>query len=111
MKMDSLDLVFKALAHPIRRRILDLVADQDGCNVNQVCSHFEVSRISVLRHINVLEEAGLLTSEKRWRDRLLYFNAVPIQLIYDRWTSKYSALWARDLARIKYAIESEEEPL
>ena len=107
MKMESQDLVFKALAHPIRRKILDLVHAEDGCNVNEVCSHFEVSRIAVLRHINVLEKAQLLTSGKRWRERLLYFNAMPIQLIYDRWTSQYSALWAQDLARIKYAVEKD----
>jgi DNA-binding transcriptional ArsR family regulator len=108
MRLESLDRAFKALAHPTRRRILDLVHADPGCNVNDLCTHFEVSRTAVIGHVNVLEEAELLISEREWRDRRLYFNVVPIQVIYDRWTSKYSALWAEDLARLKYAVESEE---
>lgn len=108
MRPDSLDPVFKALANPVRRRILDLVHVDAGCNVNDVCGHFAVTRTAVLGHLNVLEEAGLLLSEREWRERKLYFNAMPIQAIYDRWTSKYSALWAEGLAQLKYAVETEE---
>ncbi len=107
MTIESQDGVFKALASPVRRKILDLVHAHSGCNVNDLCGHFGISRIAVLRHVNLLEEADLLVSEKRWRERLLFFNPMPIQQIYDRWTSEYSALWARDLTRLKYAVEEE----
>ena len=103
-----MDLVFSALAHPTRRRILDIVRENSGCSVNDVASHFEISRIGVMKHLWVLEDAGLLLSEKEGRTRRLYFNAVPIQMIYDRWTSEYSALWAGGLTRFKYAIEDDE---
>ena len=109
MRANDLDATFKALASPIRRAILDLVLAEPGSNVGDICRQFELSRIAVLRHVNVLEEAGLLVSEREWRERRLYFNAVPIQMIYDRWTSKYSALWARDLAHLKFEVENKEE--
>jgi predicted transcriptional regulator len=67
-----------------------------------------VSRIAVLKHVRVLEQAGLLYSEKRGRTRQLYFNVVPIQMIHDRWTTEYSALWASRLTEIKYKVEAEE---
>ena len=106
MKPESQDKLFSALAHVSRRKILDLVLADPGCNVNDICGHFEMSRIAVLKHINLLEDAGLLISEREWRDRRLYFNVVPIQQIYDRWTSKYSALWASALHDIKLQVES-----
>lgn len=110
MKSASQDKIFSSLANASRRRILDIVLANPGCNINDVCEYFEMSRIAILRHINVLEDAGLLVSERRWRERLLYFNAVPIQLIYERWTSKYSALWAATLTDIKHQVESKGDP-
>ncbi len=98
--------VFTALAHARRRRILDIVRENGGCSVNDVAAHFDISRIAVMKHLRVLEEAGLLISEKEGRTRHLYFNAVPIQMIYDRWTTEYSALWASKLTRLKYSVES-----
>ncbi len=74
--------------------------------MNDVSAYFDISRIAVMKHLNVLEEAGLLISEKKGRIRRLYFNAVPIQMIYDRWTSEYSALWAGKLTRLKYSVEN-----
>lgn len=103
---DGIDEVFAALAHAARRKILDIVKDQPGCNVNDVCDHFEMSRIGVMKHLRILEQANLITSEKQGRVRKLYFNAVPIQMIYDRWTTEFSAYWAAGLTRIKYRIES-----
>lgn len=103
---ESMDAVFAALASASRRRILDIVNETPGCNVNHVCGFFAMSRIMVMKHLGVLERAGLVHSEKRGRDRKLFFNAVPIQMIYDRWTTQYSALWASRLTRIKYRIES-----
>lgn len=101
-----MDSVFQALAHEHRRLILDIVRDQPGCSVNEVCGHFDTSRIAVMKHLRVLEDADLIWSEKQGRTRHLFFNAVPIQMIYDRWTTKYSQFWASRLADIKYRVES-----
>lgn len=100
-----MDAIFAALAHESRRRILDIVREDSGCSVNDVAEHFDISRIAVMKHLNTLEEVGLLISEKVGRTRRLYFNPVPIQMIYDRWTSEYSALWAGGMTRLKYAVE------
>ncbi len=105
MKNDTLNPIFQALANPLRRRMLDIVKQQPGCNVNDVCAEFDMSRIAVMKHLNRLQDAQLVHSEKQGRDRRLYFNVVPIQLIYDRWTHEYSAWWASRLVDIKYAIE------
>lgn len=101
-----MDAVFQALGNPSRRRILDILKDEPGCNVNNVCKHFKTSRIAVMKHLRILEDAGLIHSEKHGRDRRLYFNAVPIRMIHDRWTTEYSTLWAGRLTEIKYRIES-----
>ncbi len=100
-----MDNVFQALASAPRRRILDIVRETPGCNVSEVCRYFDVSRIAVMKHLAVLEPAGLLISEKRGRTRRLYFNAAPIQLIYERWTTEYSGLWASRLTAFKRQVE------
>ena len=105
MSEDPLGAVFGALASDSRRRILDIVKASPGCSVNHVAEHFEMSRIAVMKHLRVLEDAGLIRSQKPGRTRQLYFNAVPIQRIYDRWTTEYSALWAERLTRVKYRVE------
>src|SRR5262245_60879230 len=107
MQSDEMDAVFQALAHPDRRRILDIVKNDAGCSVESVCRYFAVTRIAVLKHLRVLEQAGLIHSEKPGRTRKLYFNVVPIQMIYDRWTTDYSALWAARLTEVKYKVEAE----
>lgn len=105
MRPESLDSVFAALSHESRRRILDIVRENGGCSVNEVAEHFDISRIAVMKHLRVLEDAGLMISEKVGRTRRLYFNAIPIQMIYDRWTTEYSALWASTMTRLKYSVE------
>jgi predicted transcriptional regulator len=107
MKPESMDQLFQALAHRSRRKILDLVGSMPGCSVNDVCRHFETSRIAVIKHLRVLEATQLILVQKNGRRRELYFNVVPIQLIYDRWTSQYSAFWASRAADLKFQIESE----
>ena len=102
-----MDAVFEALAHPDRRRILDLVKNNPGCYLNQICPRFQVSRIALMKHLRVLEACRLITSQQEGRRRRLYHNAVPIQMIYDRWTTEYSALWASHITRVKYAVESQ----
>lgn len=106
MRADDMDAVFAALAHPDRRRIMDLLKAQPGCTVGDVAGTFSTSRIAVMKHLRVLEEAGLLTSQREGRMRRLYHNPVPIQMIYDRWTTEYSALWAAHLTGVKYKVES-----
>lgn len=105
MKTDSMNHVFHALASATRREVLDIVRDNPGCSVTRVCRHFDVSRIAVMKHLTVLEKAGLLISEKRGRTRSLFFNTVPIQMIHERWTSDYSEMWASKLTAFKYNIE------
>lgn len=101
----DMEAVFQALAHESRRRMLDIVKENPGIGVGQLASEFDVSRVAVIKHLAVLEEAMLVVSEKEGRMRRLYFNAVPIQMIYDRWTSEYSAYWSGGVARLKYLSE------
>lgn len=105
----DMDLLFQALAHASRRRILDIVKAKPGIAVGALASRFDSTRIAVMKHITVLEQAGLLYSEKDGRTRRLYFNAVPIQMIYDRWTTEYSAYWTGQVAAIKYRAEARLE--
>jgi predicted transcriptional regulator len=109
MPTDSMDAVFLALACPTRRKILDVVKEQPGCGVKHVAKFFAMSRIAVMKHLRVLVDAGLLLSEKEGRNRKLYFNCVPIQMIYDRWTTEYSALWASRMTEVKYRVEAKEK--
>ncbi len=105
MKPESTDKVFHALASGVRREMLDIVRDQPGCNVGEVSRHFDVSRIAVMKHLAVLEQAGLLISEKKGRTRSLYFNTVPIQMIHAHWSTEFSALWAGKLTAFRYRLE------
>lgn len=106
MTPDAMDATFQALASATRRQMLDIVKATPGCNVNEVCAYFDISRIAVMKHLGVLEDAKLLTSEKQGRERRYYFNAVPIRMVYDRWTTEFSGLWADRLTRIKYRVEA-----
>src|SRR5262245_27582912 len=111
MKPDQMDAIFSALASEPRRRILDILKKEPGCNVDRVTEFFAMGRIAVMKHIAVLAAAGLVLSEKIGRERRLWFNAVPIQMIYDRWTSEFSAYWAGGLTSIKYRLENAPIPI
>jgi len=112
MKPDEMDAVFAALASEPRRRILDVLKKEPGCNVNRVTEFFgDMGRIAVMKHLAVLEGANLVISEKVGRERLLWFNPVPVHMIYDRWTSEFSAYWAGRLARVKYRLENAPVPI
>lgn len=102
----DMDAVFAALAHETRRRILDLLIAKPGAGVGEIAGGFDVSRIAIMKHLTVLEDAQLIVSEKQGRTRRLYFNAAPIQMIYDRWTDEYSAYWASEVTRLKYFSEA-----
>lgn len=104
--MDEMGAVFHALGSATRRRILDIVKAEPGCAVGEVARHFDTTRIAVMRHLRVLEEAELLISRREGRRRRLYHNAVPIQLIHDRWTTEYGALWSGRMAEVKYRVEA-----
>ena len=102
---DDMNQIFHALAHEIRRTVLDLLRDQPGLGVGELAKSFDVSRIAVMNHLAVLEKAGLISSEKRGRKRHLYLNAAPIQMINDRWVNEFSGYWSNKLNAIKYAAE------
>lgn len=102
----SQDLVFAALAHPARRRMLDLLVESPGATVKAIASHFEFSRIAAMKHLATLEAAELVSSERRGRTRRLFFNPIPIQRIYDRWTTQYSAFWAARMTDIQARVEA-----
>ena len=102
------DAVFAALAHPARRRILDLLVASPGSSVKAIAGHFDFSRIATMKHLATLESAELIISEKSGRVRKHYFNAIPIQRIYDRWTTSYGSFWAGRLADIQTRVEARE---
>ena len=105
MRDEQVDRVFAALAHQSRRRMLDLLMAAPGIGVGALATHFDMSRIAVMKHLRVLEEAELVLSKKQGRTRHLFLNPVPIQLVYDRWTTQYSAFFAARMADIKTRVE------
>jgi len=109
MTPDALDAVFFALASEPRRRVLDVLKAEPGCNLVRVCEFLpEIGRFAVMKHLGVLERAGLVISQRQGRERRLWFDATPIQLVYERWTTEFSAYWAARLTRLKYSAEGAE---
>lgn len=104
-----MDTILQALGNESRRRMLDIVKDEPGISVGALAKEFDVSRIAVMKHLAVLEDANLIVSEKDGRLRRLYFNVVPIQMIHERWTTEYSAYWAGQVTRIKYLAEARHQ--
>ncbi len=103
-----MDEVFKALADPTRRGLLDELFKQDGQTLSALEGRLPMSRFGVMKHLRVLEEAGLITTRKRGREKLHFLNPVPIRLVHDRWVSKYAEPWASALSQLKDEIEEEE---
>lgn len=103
----ELDAVFAALASSARRRLLDLLKAAPGSTVGALGAHFdgEMGRFGVMKHLGVLEAAGLVISEREGRERRLWFNPVPIQLIHERWNSELSVYWASKLTQLQYRAE------
>lgn len=107
MEMDhALDRVFRALADPARRRILDLLKQRPGSTVGEICEDFELTRFAVMKHIRVLEDTNLISHVREGRSKHLYLNVIPLQLLNDRWLSDYSKLWAGKLTALKYELEN-----
>src|ERR1700679_1817230 len=103
MRMD--DDVFKALADSTRRGLLDALFRQDGQTLSALEQHLPMTRFGVMKHLKVLEQAGLVTSKRRGREKLHFLNAVPIRLVHDRWGSKYAEPWAAGLSDLKHEME------
>jgi DNA-binding transcriptional ArsR family regulator len=101
------DEVFKALADSTRRELLDRLRERDGQSLSALEVGLPMSRFGVMKHLRVLEEAGLVTTRKRGREKLHFLNPVPIRLIHDRWVSKYAEPWASALSELKQEMEDE----
>jgi uncharacterized protein YndB with AHSA1/START domain/DNA-binding transcriptional ArsR family regulator len=99
------DIVFKALADPTRRSLLDELFRQDGQTLSSLEERFDMTRFGVMKHLKLLEEAGLVVTRRHGRQKLHFLNPVPIQLVHDRWVSKYAELWAAGLTGLKQRLE------
>jgi DNA-binding transcriptional ArsR family regulator len=103
--MDDDDAVFKALADPTRRHLLDRLFEGDGRTLTDLESELEMTRFGVMKHLRVLEDAGLVVRRKSGRESLHFLNPVPIRLIHDRWIDKYTEHRVSALADLKNRLE------
>ena len=99
------DLVFKALADPTRRSLLDKLFARDGRTLTELESEFDMTRFGVMSHLRVLEDAGLVVTRRSGREKLHFLNPVPIRLIHDRWIDKYTERQVSALTRLKSTLE------
>ena len=106
---EPLEAVWPALADPTRRQLLDLLRHGPR-TTGALCGEFDMSRYGVMKHLGVLEAAGLVTVRRKGRERFNYLNAVPLRLVYERWVDKFSNLWARSLLDLKQLAEQPEQP-
>jgi uncharacterized protein YndB with AHSA1/START domain/DNA-binding transcriptional ArsR family regulator len=104
-----MDAVFKALADPTRRRMLDELFKQDGQTLSELERRLPMTRFGVMKHLRVLEEAGLVVTRRRGREKLHFLNPVPIRLVHDRWVSKFAEPWVAALSGLKKSIEENGE--
>jgi DNA-binding transcriptional ArsR family regulator len=102
------DVVFRALAAPSRRKLLDELFRKDGQTLGELERKLPISRFGVMKHLGVLEEANLVATRRRGREKLHFLNPVPIRMIHDRWVSKYAEPLAATLSGIKRELEEEE---
>ena len=101
------DQVFRALADPTRRHLLDKLFERDGRTLTELESELEMTRFGVMKHLRVLEEAGLVVHQRSGREKLHYLNPVPIRLIHDRWIDKFSESRVSALAELKHRLEED----
>ena len=99
------DRVFKALADPTRRHLLDRLFAEDGRSLGELEADLEMTRFGVMKHLRVLEDAGLVVTRRSGREKLHFLNPVPIRLIHDRWIDKYTERRASALAELKNRLE------
>ena len=100
-----MDEVFRALADPTRRTLLDELFKEDGQTLSALEQRLPMTRFGVMKHLKVLEEAGLVVTRRRGREKLHFLNTVPIRLVHDRWVSKYAEPWAATLTGLKSTLE------
>jgi DNA-binding transcriptional ArsR family regulator len=103
-----MDQVFKALADPTRRELLDRLRTEDGQTLTALEGKLPMSRFGVMKHLRVLEEANLVVTRRRGREKLHFLNPVPIRLVYERWVSKYAEPWVSGLTGLKRELEEED---
>ena len=101
------DAVFKALADPTRRYLLDLLFKRDGRTLTELESELEMTRFGVMKHLRVLEQAGIVVTRKAGREKLHFLNPVPIRMIHNRWIDKYAERQVSALADLKAGLESQ----
>src|SRR4051812_16817135 len=103
------DSVFRALADPTRRFLLDLLYEREGRTLSELDGELEMTRFGVMKHLRVLEEAGLVVTRRQGRQKLHFLNPVPIRLVHDRWVSKYAEPFAAGLSELKQRLETTME--
>ena len=101
------NLVFKALADPTRRFLLDLLFQREGRTLSELEREVEMTRIGVMKHLRVLEEAGLVITQRSGREKLHFLNPLPIRLIHDRWINKYTERQVSALVELKADLEAD----
>ena len=106
---ERVETVFRALADPTRRALLDALFERDGQTLSALEGRFSMTRIGVMKHLKQLEEAGLVVTRRRGREKLHVLNPVPIRLVHDRWVSKYTEPWAAALIGLKHELENPME--
>ena len=102
---DDADLLFKALADPNRRKLLDLLHAHDGRTLNALCEHLDMTRQGVTQHLDLLEAANLVAAVRRGREKLHFLNPVPLQEIYERWIAKFEKPRLKALSDLKQRLE------
>src|SRR5579883_3056987 len=102
------DLLFKALADPSRRKLLDLLHEHDGRTLLELCEHLDMTRQGVTQHLDLLEAAQLVVTMRRGREKLHFLNPVPLHEIYERWIAKFEKTRLNALANLKQKLEKEE---
>ena len=95
------DLLFKAMADPSRRKLLDLLHAHDGRTLNELCEHLDMTRQGVTQHLDLLEAANLVATVRRGREKLHFLNPIPLQEIYERWIAKFEKRRLKALSNLK----------
>ena len=107
-RIEDTDLLFKALADPSRRKLLDLLRAHDGRTLNDLCEHLDMTRQGVTQHLELLEAANLIAIMRRGREKLHFLNPVPLQQIYERWIAKFEKPRLKALSNLKRRLEKEK---
>ena len=102
------DTLFKALADPSRRKLLDLLHAHDGRTLNELCEHLDMTRQGVTQHLALLEAANLVATARKGREKLHFLNPVPLQEIYERWIAKFEKPRLKALSDLKRKLEQED---